>query len=159
MRKRCLVGLCLVVSVPIALAQTKFDTKWHCEKPAAEHKLDVGDAQDHAYWIGQGSCRATSSVGGFSEKTGQYTEFHEMWKASFNFHGRFNATTDSGDEVFYTYEGTASTDATKPATNKWKIVSGTGKYKVIKGSGACSGKPNADGSYDWECTGTYSTGK
>jgi len=42
--------------------------------------------------------------------------------------------------------------------NKWKILSGTGKYKGIKGSGTCSGKLNADAA-DWECTGTYSMGK
>ena len=31
--------------------------------------------------------------------------------------------------------------------------------KGIKGSGACKGKANADGSNDLTCTGTYSTGK
>ncbi len=158
MRKLLLVALGLLVSGSVALAQTKIDTKWHCPKAEAEHKFDVGDAPDHGYWIGQGSCTATSSEGDLKEKSGQFTEFHEIWKASFTFHGRYNATTDSGDKVFYTYEGTAPTDATKPASNKWKIVSGSGKNKGIKGSGTCSGKGNADGSFDWECTGTYSMG-
>jgi hypothetical protein len=68
-------------------------------------------------------------------------------------------TMDNGDKVYYTFEGSASTDITKPYSNKWKILSGTGKYKGIKGSGTCSGKFNADGSLDDACTGTYSIGK
>jgi hypothetical protein len=150
--------LYLLASASVALAQTKVDTKWHCSKAAAEHKLDIGDTPDHAYWIGQGSCEATSSDGDLKEKTGSYTEFHDAWKSSFNFHGYFIATTDNGDKVDYTYEGSASTDIAKPAANKWKIVSGAGKHKGIKGSGACAGKVNADGSADWECAGRYAMG-
>lgn len=74
-------------------------------------------------------------------------------------HGRYNVTMDNGDKVFYTYETSGSTDITKPASNKWKILSGNGKYKGIKGSGTCSGKLSADGAADWTCTGTYSMGK
>jgi hypothetical protein len=159
MRKLLFVAFCLLVFASAVMAQNKVDTKWHCPKAAAEHKLDVGDVPDHSYWIGRGTCDATSSGGDLKEKTGNFTEFHDAWKASFNFHGYFNATTDNGDKVNYTYEGSASTDTTKPASNKWKIVSGTGKHKGIKGSGTCSGKASADGSYDWECTGTYSMGK
>jgi outer membrane protein assembly factor BamA len=158
MRKLLLIALALLVSGSVALAQSKVDTKWHCSKAAAEHKLDIGDAPDHSYWIGQGTCEAASSSGDLKEKTGLYTEFHDQWKASFNFHGHFNATTDTGDKVYYTYEGSASTDIAKPAANKWKIVGGTGKHKGTKGTGSCSGKVNADGSADWECTGTYSMG-
>ncbi len=158
MRKLWLVAFCLLVSVSVAMAQSKVDTKWHCEKATAEHKLDVGDVPDHIYWIGQGTCTTTSSTGDLNEKTGAYTEFHEAWKASFHFHGYFITTTDSGDKVNYTYEGSGSADITKPVANKWKIVGGTGKHKGIKGSGSCSGKDNADGSADLECTGTYSMG-
>jgi len=159
MRKLLLVAVALLVSGCVAMAQSKVDTKWHCPKATAEHKFDVGDTPDHIYWIGQGACDATSSGGDLKEKTGIFTEFHDAWKASFNFHGHFNAATDDGGKVNYTYEGSASTDTTKPVSNKWKIVGGTGKHKGIKGSGTCSGKPNADGSFDWECTGTYSMGK
>jgi len=158
MRNFVLVALSLVVSGSLATAQSKVDTKWHCLKATAEHKLDVGDAPDHSLSIAQGTCEATASSGDLKEKSGTFTEFHDQWKASFNFHGYYNATTDDGDKVHYTYEGSASTDTTKPPANKWKIVGGTGKCKGIKGSGTCSGKAAADGSYDWECTGTYSTG-
>jgi hypothetical protein len=141
------------------MAQGKVDTKWHCPKESVSHKLDVGDVPDHSYMILQFTCTATASDSGFAEKTGVGTEFQEIWKASFNAHGRFNATMDNGDKVYYTYEGSFSTDITKPFSLKWKLLSGTGKYKGIKGSGTCSGKFNADGSVDEECTGTYSIGK
>jgi hypothetical protein len=157
MRKLLLVAFSLLVSVSVAMAQNKVDTKWHCPKATTEYKLDVGDVPDHLYWIGQGTCDATSSSGGLKEKAGAFTEFHDAWKASFKFHGYFIATAEDGDKVHYTYEGSTPTDTTKPMSNKWKIVGGTGKHKGIKGSGACSGKASADGSsFDWECTGTYS---
>jgi hypothetical protein len=157
MRKLLLVAFSLLVSVSVAMAQSKVDTKWHCSKATTEYKLDVGDVPDHLYWIGQGTCDATSSSGDVKDKAGTFTEFHDAWKASFKFHGYFIATTDSGDKVHYMYEGSTPTDTTKPMSNKWKIVGGTGKHKGIKGSGTCSGKASADGSsFDWECTGTYS---
>ncbi len=158
MGKFLLMVLALLVTGSIATAQNKIDTKWHCSKAATEHKLEAGDMPDHALGIAQGACEATGSTGDLKEKSGQYTEFRDAWKASFNYHGYYNATTEDGDKVFYKYEGSASADITKPAANKWKIASGSGKYKGIKGSGSCAGKVNADNSVDWECTGTYSMG-
>jgi len=159
MRKLLLVAVASLVSGSVAMAQGKVDTKWHCPKPAAEHKVDVGDVPDHSYSIVQGTCDAASSDSGFKEKAGAYTAFQEMWKASSTSHGRFNVTMDNGDKVYYTYEGSAPNDIAKPAANKWKILNGTGKSKGIKGSGTCSGTRTADGNSDWECTGTYSMGK
>ena len=153
------VACSLLVFGSAAMAQVKFDIKEHCPKESVSHKLDVGDVPDHSYWIGQGTCNATASDSGFAEKISGWTEFQEIWKASIRYHGRENMTMDNGDKVYETYEGSASTDITKPFSNKWKILSGTGKYKGIKGSGTCSGKFNADGSIDLECTGTYSLGK
>jgi hypothetical protein len=158
MRKLMLVVLSLAVFCSVAMAQSKIDTKWHCPKATTEHKLDVGDAPDHSNWIGQGACEATASEGPFKEKSGAWTEFRDVWKASFNFHGYYTVNMDNGDKVHYTYEGSASTDMAKPVSNKWKIVGGTGKYKGIKGSGTCSGKVTADESNDLRCTGTYSMG-
>ncbi len=158
MRKFLFVALALLVSGSLAMAQSKVDTKWHCSKAATEYKLDIGDVPDHMFWIGQGTCEATSNSGDLKEKNGQYTEFHDARKASFTFHGYYNSATDDGDKVLYTYAGSGSPDTAKPGANTWKIVSGTGKNKGIKGSGSCAGKVNADGSADWECTGTYSMG-
>jgi hypothetical protein len=102
MRKLLLVALLLLVSGSIAMAQNKIDTKWHCPKPTADNKFDVGDVPEHIYWIGQGACSATSSGDAFKEKSAEYTEFQERWKASYNNHGRFNVTLDNGDRVYST---------------------------------------------------------
>jgi len=154
MRKIAFVVCLLFAFVTAAMAQ-KIDTKWHCTKPAENPTLKVGDVPDHIYALAQGTCDAKSS--GAGEKSGAWTEFDEAWKASTASHGRFNVTMDNGDVVYYTYEMSNAPDAKKLA-NKWKIVSGTGKHKGIKGSGTCSGTRNDDGSSDWECTGTTSTG-
>ena len=158
-RIQLFVACSLLVFGSAAMAQVKFDIKEHCPKESVSHKLDVGDVPDHSYWIGQGTCNATATGSSFPEKTGVYTEFQEIWKASISFHVRWNTTMDNGDKVYYTGEGSMSTDITKPFSSKWKIQSGTGKYKGIKGSGTCSNKFNADGSLDFTSTGTYSLGK
>jgi hypothetical protein len=157
MRKLLFVAFCLLVLGSVAMAQGKIDTKWNCAKPSTNPTLEVGDVPAHSYALAQGTCSATSSASG--EKSGAYTEFDEPWKASYTGHGRFNVTMDSGDMVYYTYEASGPNDIKKPANNKWKIVSGTGKQKGIKGSGSCSGTRHDDGSSDWVCTGTTSMGK
>ena len=159
--RKLFVAVCAVLLLgSAAMAQSKLSTKWHCLKQSVEHRVEVGDMPNHTYGIIQGTCTGTPGAGtSINEKTGAYTEFQEMQAPSMSFHGRFNVTLDGGDKVFYTYEGSGPTDITKPASNKWTIHSGTGKHKGIKGSGSCSGKRNADGSSDWECTGTFSTGK
>jgi hypothetical protein len=158
MRRLLLIAF-LMGSVCAVMAQTKIDTKWNCLKPSAEPKLEVGDVPDHSYMIAQGTCNATSSDKAFPEKSGQYTEFRDVTKTSVHAHGRYNVTMDNGDKVYYSYEGSSPTDVTKPASNKWTIVRGTGKYKGVKGSGTCSGQNKADETSDWECTGTTSIGK
>ena len=158
MYKLLLFALALFASVSVATAQSKIDTKWHCPKATTQNKLDVGDTPDHSYVIQQGTCDATSSDGDLKEKSGTFTECDDQWKTTFNFHGYYIANTVDGDKVNYKYEGSASTDITKPVANKWKIAGGTGKNKGIKGSGTCAGKANSDGSFDYECTGTYTMG-
>ena len=153
MRKIAFV-VCLLAMATAAMAQ-KVETKWHCTKPAENPMLKVGDEPDHSYALAQGSCTASSSKSG--EKSGAWTEFDDVWKASMTSHGRFNVTMDGGDMIYYTYEASGAPDAKKLA-NKWKIVSGTGKHKGIKGSGTCSGMRNDDQSSDWECTGTTMMG-
>ena len=157
MRKLVFVASCSLLLVLAASAQDKIETKWNCAKPATNPSLEVGDVAGHNYALGQGTCSATASASG--EKSGAYTEFDDLWKASYTGHGRVNVTTDNGDMVYYTYETTGPSDIKKPSTNKWKIVNGTGKHKGIKGSGTCSGTRHDDGSSDWECTGTSSMGK
>ena len=159
MRKLILIVFCVLVFAAAAMAQGKVETKWHCAKPTGQQKFDVGDVDGHSYVLAQGACSATSSGSTFAEKSGAYTEFQELWKASFTNHGRYNVTMENGDMAYYTYSGEGSADMKKPISNKWTIHSGTGKVKGVKGSGTCSGMRNDDGSSDWTCTGTYSMGK
>ncbi len=156
MRRLLLFATCLAACTTIAMAQTKLETKWHCDKPSAEQSYDVGDAAGHSYAIVQGACQATSSTSG--EKSGAYTEFQERWKSSFANRGRFTVTMDNGDKTYYTYEGSGKPEQ-KMASNKYKIVNGTGKQKGAKGTGGCAGKLNDDGSSDWDCSGTLSAAK
>ncbi len=154
MRKTGLALCSVFLFAPALLAQNKIETKWHCPKSTTEQKLDVGDMPDHSYRIAQGTCSATAS-GEFQEKSGTYTEFDDVKKGAFTQHGVLVVTMADGDKVNYNYTGSASTDTKKPASNKWTVTNGTGKYKGGKGSGTCSGKMNQDGSSDWDCTGTY----
>ena len=62
MRKLLVVAFCLLTFGTVTMAQTKMETKWHCSKPTASHKFDVGDVPDHSYAIVQGTCAATSST-------------------------------------------------------------------------------------------------
>lgn len=152
MRKLCLVALCLFVLAAVALSEDKLESKWNCSKPSDNKSFDVGDEPNHTYVLAQGTCTATSSSNG--EKSGQYTEFQDLWKTKFTNHGRFVVTTDNGDKLTYNYSGSGPTDTKKPVTNKWTIVGGTGKQKGMKASGGCTGERHDDGSSDWTCTGT-----
>jgi hypothetical protein len=144
---------CLLVVSSAALAQDKIEGKWHC-KPTGQQKYDVGDQPDHIFGIAKGTCDATGNS--LNEKSGAWTETSEVTKTTAISHGRFIATTDSGDKIFYTYEVTSSL-AKKTGTNKLRITSGTGKYKGIKGSVSCDGTFDDDRNSDWNCTGTYTT--
>jgi hypothetical protein len=149
----------LLLSASYALAQSRIDTKWHCPKLSASHTLAVGDTPNHNFTIIQGNCKSTASGAQFPEEESDYTEFQEMVGTSVNVHGRMNVTMRNGDRVYYSYEGSFSTDITKPFSQRWKLESGTGRYKSIKGNGTCSGTVHADGTGDMECIGMYSLGK
>ena len=151
MRKMLLVVVSLVAFGSLATAQTQIETKWHCDKPTGMQKYDVGDPAGHGYAAQQGACSATASKTG--EKSGAYAEMQEWTKDSFTNRGRLIVTLDDGDKQTYTFDGMGNL-STKSATNKWKIVGGTGKHKSDKASGSCTGKLNDDQSSDWECTGT-----
>jgi hypothetical protein len=159
MRKIAWVAFALLLFASTAMAQNKVDTKWTCSKPSAYHSVAVGDAPNHNYTIIQGSCKSTASEANFPEDNCDYTEFQEMLDASVSVHGRMNVTMKNGDKVYYSYEGSFSTDITKPFSQRWKLVNGTGKYISIKGHGTCSGLVHADGTGDMECVGSFSIGK
>ena len=49
-----------------------------------------------------------------------------------------------GDQINYTYEGSASTDNNSSRPINGRSWAARGKHKGIKGSGTCAGKQNAD---------------
>jgi len=160
MRKLIFVVCAVLLFGSAAMSQGKIDSSWRCPKATTEHKLDVGDEPNHAYSISSGSCTATKSmIEGVAEKTAVYTEFHDEKAKSTSWHGRFSVTMDNGDKIFYNYAGSGSNDVTKPASGKWTLTGGTGKFKGIKATGTCSVKRSADGSSAFNCTGTYTTFK
>lgn len=97
MRKQFCIAMLFVLGAA-AMAQ-KIDTKWNCAKPSTNPTVAVGDVPDHSYALAQGTCTATSS--GSGEKSGAYTEFDDVWKATMTGHGRFNVTMDNGDMVLH----------------------------------------------------------
>jgi hypothetical protein len=159
MRKIVWFAFVLLLSASAALAQNRVNTKWRCPKPPTFHRVAVGDAPNHSYTIIQGSCKSTASEANFPEDESTYTEFQEMLDASVSVHGRMNVTMKNGDKVYYSYEGSFSADTARPFSQRWKLVSGTGRYKSIKGNGTCTGMVHADGTGDMECIGTFSIGK
>jgi hypothetical protein len=156
MRKELVVAVCLMLGASVAGAQSKFDSKWHCDKPAVNHSLDVGDVAGHSFVIEQGNCTSTASAIG--EKSGVFTEFVEGWKKSGTIKGRFNVTLENGEKVFHSYQSTFD-PVQNTIAEKWTVADGTGKYKGAKGSGTCKGKVNGDGTSDWDCTGTIVASK
>jgi hypothetical protein len=157
MRHLFLLAFCLFALTVLAAAQDKIESKWNCSKPSDNKSFDVGDMPDHSYVLAQGTCTATSSNSG--EKSGQYTEFQDVWKTKFTNHGRFVVTTDNGDKLTYNYSGSGPADTKKPVANKWNIVDGTGTHKGMKASGGCTGERHDDGSSDWTCSGTKTASK
>ncbi len=159
MRRTVWVASALLLLASSALGQNRVHTKWRCPKPSALHTLAVGDAPNHNFTIIQGGCKSTASAALFPEDESEYTEFQEMRNVSVRAQGRMNVTMKNGDRVYYSYEGSFSTDTTKPFSQQWKFDGGTGSYKSIKGSGTWSGMVHADGTGEMECAGTCSIGK
>lgn len=156
MREFLLVAVFLAVMSSVATAESKIESKWHCDKSPNSKSFDVGDVAGHAYVLVQGTCKATTGSSG--EESGTYTEFDEVWKANFAGRGRFIVTMNDGDKVYYSYE-TKPGSAEKSVAENWKIVGGTGKHKSDRGAGTCTGKLSDDGSSDWECSGSLATAK
>lgn len=148
---RTLFVVAVFLLVPAFLAAESVNSKWHCPKATAEQQYDVGDVPGHIYGLAQATCTPTGSSRG--EKTGTFTEFQDVSKDSFTTRGRMIVTLNNGDKSFYSYEATGD-PGKNTASEKWKIVGGTGKQKTAKGSGTCNGTLNADGTSDWVCTGT-----
>ncbi len=159
MRKLFLIGGSVMLLAALSPAKDKLSSQWTCGKPSDAHSIDVGDQPNHSYAITKTTC-TPSKESSAKEKEGVGTQFNEATGDSIAWHGVFVTTTESGDQIHYTYasvgKGTEKDGQFQSGNNKWSMVGGSGKFARANGSGSCTGKGNSDGTVTWDCTGTYS---
>lgn len=154
--------LCVVIAVSLgmAAAQTKTTMTGKCQKPDIQQSVPAGDQQGHAFMIAEGKCSIVGSVNGAVAKQGVFSEGVEATATGIRNQGVYTVTFDSGDKLFYRYQGSATMKdgAYQSGTNKYEIAGGTGKMNNIHGSGSCKLTGNGDHTLDYSCTGTYTVG-
>ena len=71
--------------------------------------------------------------------------------------GTFGETLSNGDKGYYSYTftGTSKDKVMTSGSNKWTLTGGTGMLKGTIASGTCTAKGSADGSAEFDCSGTY----
>ena len=155
----CISGLVLWAFV-MASAQTKTTMTGTCGKPDVQQSVAAGDQQGHAFRVAQGTCTITGSVNGAVAKQGNFAEEVEATPTTMKNRGVYVVTFDSGDKIYYKYQGSATMkDGTYQAgTNKYEIAGGTGKMQGITGSGACRLTGKGNDTLEYSCTGDYSMG-
>ena len=165
MRRLLLVLAAACLAVP-TIAQTpasgKMASSWKCAAPSPANAVPVGDEPTHMYVVEQVKCTAAKGeIAGVKEKEGTATEFVEVTGDTSKGHGVFVETLDNGDKAFvsYTLTGTSKNKLLVSGSNKWTFTGGTGMLKGAKGNGMCTAKGNADGSADFECSGSYTLAK
>ena len=158
MKYKILYG-CVIFAFAVAMtpAQTKISISGKCNKADVEQNIPAGDKEGHVFKLAQGKCVTKGEIGGATSKEGAYSEHQEVAGNLTKVWGVYVETFDSGDKVFYTYQGSVTTknDAVQSGQNKWQITGGTGKMKGIKGSGTCKHTPEEGGYLDYACTGEY----
>ncbi len=163
MRKAVLLMMivCLFVTIAAA-AESKVASEWKCGKPEGMNPIAIGDQPNHSYATYQIKCTASKGeIDGVKEKDGTATEFAEVIGDKSSGHGVFVESLANGDKLYvhYQFNATLKNGQMQSGVNKWATSGGTGKFKDSKGSGSCTAKPNPDGTANFTCTGTTSTGK
>jgi hypothetical protein len=158
MKYKILCG-CVVLAFAVATtsAQTKVSLSGKCGKPDVQQNIPTGDRPGHVFTLAQGKCASKGEVGGAASKEGAFSEHGDVSGDHGKVWGVYVETFDSGDKIFYSYQGTSTMKdgALQSSQNKYQITGGTGKMKGIKGSGTCKMTGNADGGLDYSCTGEY----
>ena len=96
-------------------------------------------------------------IAGAKTKEGSSVSFDEMTGSKVSSHGTHVSTMDSGDKIMVKFQGGGTVKDGKMLgdSGTWSYAGGTGKLKGIKGKGTYTGKPNPDGSMNYEITGDY----
>ena len=158
--KMTLTGLCVLLLITVASAQTKISGTVQCGKPDTQQKVDVPDRPDHSLSISQAKCTWTKpmEIAGIQDKDGVTTAMDDSHGASSTGHGYYVDNMANGDKAYVRFQGTGSS---KEGTSegKWSYAGGTGKFKGIKGGGTYKGKAAADGSATYDIEGEYTLPK
>jgi hypothetical protein len=162
MKFKLLCGCVLfVLAVAATAAQTKMSTSGKCGKPDTAQSVTAGDKDGHVFMIAQGKCVTAGKVAGATSKEGSFAEHAEVTGDHSKTWGVYVETFDSGDKIFYDYQGNSTVKDGKllSGMDKWQITDGTGKMKGMKGSGTCKLSPGTtEGGLDYACTGAYTHG-
>lgn len=141
-----------------ASAQTKVSGTAQCAKPDPMNAIAVGDRPDHNLFVAQIKCTYSKpmEIGGDKSKGGVSTEMADSTGDNSKARGFHVVTMESGDKVFFSYQGTGTS---KDAKGNWAINGGSGKLKGIKGKGAYNCTATGDGALSCEVEGEYQLGK
>ncbi|HEY6944774.1 MAG TPA: hypothetical protein VI431_06515 [Candidatus Acidoferrum sp.] len=148
MRQILIITATVLLSAATASAQTKVSGTAQCAKPDPVHVLPVGDRPDHSLGLAQIKCTYTKpmEIGGDKSKDGVSTETSDIRVNTSRPRGFHVVTMQSGDKVFFSYQGTATSkdNAVVELRGNWSMNGGSGKMKSIKGKGTFSCKPEDD---------------
>lgn len=149
MRRFFMICAAVLFCAAAAAAQTKVSGTAQCGKPDPQQVLPVGDRPDHMLGIAQIKCTYTKpmEIGGDKSKDGVSTETSDISGNTSRPHGFHVVTMESGDRVFFSYQGTATTkdNALVELKGNWGMNGGSGKMKGIKGKGTFTCAPSGDG--------------
>ena len=162
MRRFFVVAAAVCLCAATAGAQTKVSGTAQCGKPDPQHVVPVGDLPDHNLGVAQIKCTYTKpmEIGGDKSKDGVSTETMDNSGSSGRARGFHVMTMESGDKVFFWYQGTATTKDGAPlgAKGNWGLNGGSGKMKGIKGKGTYNCTASGDG-LSCEVEGEYELAK
>jgi len=153
-------GLCVLLFVTLAQAQTKISGTAQCGKPDTQAAVEVPDHPGHSLAISQAKCTWTKpmEVAGIKTKDGVTSGTQEIRGNSAATHGYYVDNMANGDKAYVRFQDTALVKE-GTADGKWSYTGGTGKLKGIKGSGTYKGKAAPDGSATFEVEGEYTLPK
>ena len=148
MRRIFMVCAAVLFCAAAASAQTKVSGTAQCAKPDPQQVLPVGDRPGHMLGIAQIKCTYTKpmEIEGDKSKDGISTETSDISGNTSHPRGFHVVTMGSGEKVFFSYQGTATTkdNALVELKGNWGMNGGSGKMKGIKGKGTFTCTPSGE---------------
>jgi len=154
------LGLCTLLLVALAPAQTKISGTAQCGKPDVEQKVDVPDHPGHLLSVSQAKCTWTKplEIAGMKNKDGITSGADDVKGNNASSHGYYVDNMANGDKAYVHFQGTALMKE-GTSSGKWSYTGGTGNLKGIKGQGTYKGKAAEDGSVIFDIEGEYTLPK